>query len=176
MMTRHGQSSTAVRRIGIGLIAWTALAILGCQDSTGPDDFLPGLSIRTDADTIHFVPFGAGGANLITVPITVTNNSVKTLDLAYCGEVLERFTLRGWVMVYAPICIANYQPLPPIPAGTSLALIVHAFDASGPDPGFRFTDSPNVYRVALSLWIVEDGMARPLPRDARATNPFSVEP
>lgn len=174
MRTKRRQSSTVVRRIGIGLTACVALAITGCGDSTSPGDILPGLSIRTGAETIHFVPFG--GANLITVPITVTNNSDKRLDLAYCGEVLERFTVRGWVMAYAPVCVASLQALPPIPVGTSLAFTVHAYDASGQNPEFRFTDSPNVYRFTLSLWMVEDGRAEPLPRDARATNPFYVEP
>jgi hypothetical protein len=174
MRTKRRQSSTVVRRIGVGLVACAVLAITACQDATSPGDFLPGLSIRTDAETIHFVPFG--GANLITVAITVTNHSDKTLNLAYCGEVLERFTVQGWVMVYAPVCIASLQTLPPIPVGTSLAFTVHAYDGSGQNPGFRFTDSPNVYRVTLSLWMVEDGRAEPLPRDARATNPFYVEP
>jgi hypothetical protein len=174
MRTKRRQISTVVRRIAVGLSASAALAVTGCQDPTSPGDFLPGLSIRTDAETIHFVPFG--GANRITVPITVTNNSDKTLNLAYCGEALERFTVAGWVMVYMPICLANLQTLPPIPVGTSLSFNFNAYDASGPDPGFRFTDSPNAYRVTLSLWVVENGTAQPLPRDARATNPFYVEP
>ena len=174
MMTRRGQSSRVFRQIAIGLGTCAALASTGCQDATGPGDSLPGLSIRTDAETIHFVPFGR--ANRITVPITVTNNSEKTVSLAYCGEVLERFTVRGWVMAYAPFCLANIQTLPPIPVGTSLAFTVYAYDGSGHDQGFRFTDSPNVYRVTLSLWVIEDGTTQPLPRDARATNPFYVEP
>jgi hypothetical protein len=174
MMTKRGQSSTVLRRLGIGLTACVALAITGCQDATSPGDILPGLSIRTDAETVHFVPFG--GANRITVPITVTNNSNKALDLAYCGERLERFVLRGWVMVYAPICLADLQTLPPIPVGTSLTFNFNAYDDSGTYTGFRFTDSPNVYRVRLTLWMVENGTAQPLPREASVTNSFRVEP
>jgi hypothetical protein len=165
-----------IRPFGVGgLAALITLAIAGCQDVTSPDDILPGLSIRTDAETIHFEQFS--GANRITVPITVTNNSDVTLNLGYCGEVLERFTIRGWVMAYAPVCMAaSVQPLPPIPPGTSLALTVHAYDASGPEPRFRFTDSPNIYRVNLALWMVVAGTFHPLPTEARVTNPFYVEP
>lgn len=174
MKTKRGQSSKILRRIGIGLGACAALAIAGCDEATGPSDILPGLSIRTAAKTIHFVPFG--GANRITVPVTVTNHSNKTLDLAYCGEALERLVLRGWTLVYAPFCVQSAQTLPPIPVGTSLTFDFHAADASGPDPNFRFSDSPNVYRVRLSLYVVENGRAEPLPVAARVTNSFSVEP
>ena len=164
-----------IRRFGIGgLATLITLTIAGCRDVTSPDNILPGLSVRTDAETIHFEQFGS--ANGITVPITVTNNSDLAVSLAYCGEVLERFTIRGWEMVYAPICLASIQPLPPIPPGTSLALTVRAYDASGPDPRFRFTDSPNVYRVNLSLWMIVAGTVQPLPTEARVTNPFYVEP
>src|SRR5687767_6618885 len=152
MKTKRRQSSTVVRRMGVGLSVCAALAITGCQDPTSPGDFLPGLSIRTDAETIHFVP--SGGANRITVPITVTNNSDKTLNLGYCTESLEQFSLRGWARVYAPICLAVAMMLPPIPAGTSLTFDFHAYDTPRQYPGFRFTDSPNVYRVSLGLWIV----------------------
>ena len=175
MRTKHGQSSTVVRQIGIGLIACATLAISGCQDSTSPGDFLPGLSIRTGAETIHFASFGGG--NRITVPITVTNNSDKTLNLAYCSESLERFSLRGWTMVYSPVCLqANVQTLPPIPVGTSLTFDFYAYDNPQQYPGFRFTDSPNVYRVRLGLWIVDNGTSQPLPGDASVTNSFRVEP
>lgn len=173
MRTKLRQISTVVRRIGIGLIACTALAITGCQDSMGPGDFLPGLTIRTDAETIHFVPWG--GLNRIAVPITLTNNSDKTLNLAFCGETLERFSIREWTMVYAPVCVANLQTLPPIPVGTSLTFDFHAHDGNQA-PAFRFTDSPNVYRVRLALWVVDNGVSQPLPRDASVTNSFRVEP
>lgn len=171
MRTRLRQSSTVVQRIGLCLIA---LAASGCRDAISPDDILSGLSIRTGAETIHFVPFG--GANRITVPITVTNHSSKTLNLAYCGEVLERLGLSGWTSVYAPFCIQSVQTLPPIPVGTSLTFNFHAADGSGPEPSFRFSDSPNVYRVNLLLYVVENGRAEPLPVAARVTNSFYVEP
>ena len=171
MKTNRRQSFTMVHQIGLCLIALTAW---GCRDATSPNDILPGLSIRTGAETIHFVNFG--GANRITVPVTVTNNSNKALNLAYCGEVLERLSLRGWTSVYAPICLASVQTLPPIPVGTSLSFDFHAQDGSGPEPSFRFSDSPNVYRVNLLLFVVEDGRAQPLPVDARVTNSFYVEP
>ena len=174
MRTKHGQSSTVVRQIGIGLIACAALAITACQEATSPGDVLPGLSIRTDAETIHFAP--SGGQNLIMVPITLTNNSDKTLNLGYCSESLERFTLRGWGMVYAPVCLAVVKTLPPIPAGTSLAFNFFAYDAPQQSPGFRFTDSPNIYRVRLALWIVDNGTSQPLPGDASVSNSFYVEP
>ena len=171
MKTNRRQRFTIVHQIGLCLIALTAS---GCRDATSPDDILPGLSIRTGSETIHFVTFG--GANRITVPVTVTNNSNKTLNLAYCGEVLERLSLRGWTLVYAPICLAVVQTLPPIPVGTSLTFDFHAHDASGPEPRFSFSDSPNVYRVNLLLYVVEDGRVQTLPVDARVTNPFYVAP
>jgi len=174
MRTIPCQSATVVRQIAIGLIACAALAIQGCQEATSPGDILPGLTIRTGAETIHFVPSGSG--NRITVPITLTNNSDKTLSLAYCSESLERFSVRGWGMVYAPICLANLQTLPPIPVGTSLTFNFYAYDTPQQYPGFRFTDSPNFYRVRLGLWVVDNGMSQPLPRDASVTNPFNVEP
>lgn len=174
METKRRQSATILRKIRIGLGTCAALAIASCNDATAPGDILSGLSIRTGAETIHFVPFG--GANRITVPVTVTNHSNKTLNLAYCGEVLERLDLGGWTLVYAPFCLANVQTLPPIPVGTSLTFDFHAADGSGPEPNFRFTDSPNVYRVNLSLYVVEDGQAELLPVAARVTNSFYVEP
>jgi hypothetical protein len=174
MKTKRRQRSTFFRKIGIGLRTCAALAIASCDDATAPGDILPGLAIRTGAETIHYVPIG--GANRITVPVTVTNHSSKTLNLAYCGEALERLGLRGWTLVYAPVCLANVQTLPPIPVGTSLTFDFYAYDASGPDPSFRFSDSPNVYRVSLSLYVVEDGRVQPLPIAARVTNSFYVEP
>ncbi len=174
MRTTRGQSSTIVQQLGFCFIAVAALGISGCRDATSPADILPGLSIRTGAETIHFVPSGVG--NQITVPITLTNNPNKTLSLAYCSESLERFSLRGWAMVYAPICLANLQTLPPIPVGTSLTFDFYAYDGSGQYTGFRFTDSPNVYRVRLGLWIVDILRSEPLPGDASVTNPFTVEP
>jgi hypothetical protein len=172
MKTKRGQSFPVCRQLTLGLIASAALTFSGCQDATGPGDFLPGLSIRTSAETIHFVPFGS--ANRITVPITVTNNSNKALDLVYCSELLERFSVNGWETVYFPFC--TLQTLPPIPVGTSLTFNFHASDTPQQYSGFRFTDSPNVYRVSLGLWIVENGTSHPLPRAASVTNSFRVEP
>ena len=174
MRKKHGQSSTAGRRIGIGFMVCAALGLQGCQDSTGPRDSLPGLSIRTGAETIHFVP--SGGANHITVPITLTNNSNKALNLSWCSESLERFSLRGWAMVYSPVCLANLQTLPEIPVGASLTFDFHAWDTPQQYPGYRFTDSPNFYRVRLGLWIVDILRSEPVPADASVTNAFAVEP
>jgi hypothetical protein len=156
------------------LTAFAAIAITGCKDATGPDDFLPGLSIQTGAETIHFV--STGFANGITVPITVTNNSDKTLSLAFCSETLERLSVRGWESVFSPVCVAVLQALPPIPAGTSHTFNWTAYDTPPGYSGFRFTDSPNVYRVRLGLWIVDGLGGQPLPREASVTNAFNVEP
>ncbi|HMF86635.1 MAG TPA: hypothetical protein VK575_01055 [Gemmatimonadaceae bacterium] len=174
MRTRLRQRSTIVRQLGSCVIALAAFGISGCRDAISPGDILPGLSIRTGAETIHFV--SAGFANQITVPITVTNNSDKTLSLAFCSESLERFSFRGWERVFSPVCIAAVQTLPPIPAGTSYTFNWSAYDTPPGYSGFRFTDSQNVYRVHLGLWIVDDLGGEQLPREASVTNAFKVEP
>jgi hypothetical protein len=175
MKTKRRQSSRLFRHIGVGMTACAALANTGCQDPTSPGDFLPGLSIRTDAETIHFVP--SGERNQITVPITITNNSDKTLSLSYCSESLERFSVRGWATVFSPICLlADLHTLPPIPVGTSLTFNFSAWDTPPQYPGFRFTDSQNVYRVRVGLWIVDTIGGQPVPRGSNITNPFNVEP
>jgi hypothetical protein len=174
MKTKPRQSATVFRQIGIGLTACAALAITGCKDATGPD-ILPGLSIQTGAETIHFVP--SGERNAITVPITITNNSAKTLSLSYCSESLERFSVGGWATVFLPICLAaNLHALPPIPAGTSLTFNFSAWDTPPQYPGFRFTDSQNVYRVRVGLWIVDTPEGKPVPQGSNITNSFNVEP
>jgi hypothetical protein len=175
MRTKRRQSSRLFRQIGVGLTAVAALAITGCQDATGPDDILPGLSVQTGAETIHFVP--SGERNSITVPITITNNSDKTLSLSYCSESLERFSPRGWATVFLPVCtLANLHTLPPIPAGTSLTFNFSAWDTPPQYPGFRFTDPQNLYRVRVGLWIVDTLGGEPVPRGSNITNPFNVEP
>jgi hypothetical protein len=175
MRTRLRQSFTIVRQFGICFIASAAFGISGCRDSTGPDDTLPGLTIRTDVETIHFEP--SGSRNSITVPITLTNNSDKTLSLGFCSESLEQFRGLGWTTVFAPVCsAANVHVLPPIPPGTSLTFSFTAFDTQPPNPGFRFTDSSNVYRVRLGLWIMDGQEGEPVPPGADVTNPFNVEP
>lgn len=174
MRTRLRQRSTIVRQLGSCVIALAAFGISGCRDAISPGDILPGLSIRTGAETIHFV--SAGFANQITVPITVTNNSDKTLSLGFCSESLERFSFRGWESVFSPVCVGILQTLPPIPAGTSHTFNWSAYDTPPDRSGFRFADSPNVYRVRLGLWIVNDLGGEQLPREASVTNSFKVEP
>ncbi|HEY3115062.1 MAG TPA: hypothetical protein VGJ62_15385 [Gemmatimonadaceae bacterium] len=154
--------------------AWAVLALAACQEATGPGDFLPGLTISTP-ETIHFTSNLPGGSNQIVVPVTITNGSDKTLNLAYCGEQLERISIVGWRTVYSPVCLATVHSLPPITAGTSLTFSFYASDTPPRYEGFHFTDSPNVYRVRLALWIVDSGASQPLPREASVTNPFKVE-
>jgi hypothetical protein len=135
---------------------------------------LPGLTIRAP-ETVHFTFNSPADRNEIVVPVTITNGSDKTLNLGFCSEELERISLPGWETVYAPICLAVVHALPPIPAGTSLDFNFYASDTPPEYGGFRFTESPNVYRVRLALWIVEGGASQPLPREASVTNAFKVE-
>jgi hypothetical protein len=151
-----------------------AFTIVACHDATGPSDFLPGLTIRAP-ETVHFTFNSPADRNEIVVPVTITNGSDKTLNLGYCSEELERISIPAWETVYSPICLAVVHTLPPIPAGTSLDFNFYASDTPPQYEGFRFTDSPNVYRVRLGLWIVEGGASQPLPPEARVTNAFKVE-
>jgi hypothetical protein len=164
---------TGLWRIVSG-VCCLAFTIVACHDATGPSDFLPGLTIRAP-ETVHFTFNSPGNRNEIIVPVTITNGSDKALDLAYCSVELERISIPGWKTVYSPVCIGVAQTLPPIPAGTSLDFNFYASDTPPQYEGFRFTDSPNVYRVRLGLWIVDGGASQPLPPEARVTNAFKVE-
>jgi hypothetical protein len=172
--SRKRRNRTALRSILSGVVASFTLTLGACHDATGPSDVLPGLTIRTP-ETVHFTFNSPGDRNEIIVPVTITNGSGKTLNLGYCSEELERISVPGWKSVYSPICLAVVRTLPPIPAGTSLTFNFYASDTPPQYEGFRFTDSPNVYRVRVALWIVEGGASQPLPRDASVTNPFKVE-
>jgi hypothetical protein len=163
----------ASQRIVSGVIACFAFTVVACQNATGPSDFLPGLTIRAP-ETVHFTSNAPGASNQIVVPVTITNASDRTLDFAYCGGQLERITIPVWREVFSPVCL-QVHTLPPIPGGTSLDFNFYASDTPPGDEGFRFTDSPNVYRVRVALWIVESGASQPLPREASVTNPFKVE-
>ena len=172
--SRQRCNRSTLRRILAGVVAFFTLALGACEDATGPSDYLPGLTIRAP-ETVHYTFNSRGNRNEIVVPVTITNGSDKTLNLAYCTEELERISIPGWTTVYSPVCIGVAQTLPPIPAGTSLDFNFYASDTPPEYDGFRFTDSPNVYRVRLGLWIVDGGASQPLPAEARVTNAFKVE-
>ena len=178
MQSTHCRSSLRHRhprnRRGLAVTALVAITVVGCRGTTTPDDLLPGLSIRTET-RIRFVP--TGGTNTITVPVTVRNNSAKTVTLGWCAEELERLSVSGWKTVYHPVCLAGQlRFLPDIPAGTSANFDFHANDTPLPYPGFRFAESPRIYRVSIGLWVLDDGTSRPLPRDVSVTNAFEVTP
>jgi hypothetical protein len=172
--SRKHRNPTALRSLLSGAIASFTLTLGACQDATGPSHVLPGLTIRAP-ETVHFTFNSPADRNEIVVPVTITNGSEKTLNLGYCSEELERISLPGWKTVYLPICLAVVRMLPPIPGGTSLDFNFYASDTPSQYEGFRFTDSPNVYRVRLGLWIVDGGASQPLPPEARVTNAFKVE-
>ena len=172
--SRQRRNRTTPGRILSGVVASFTFTLGACHDATGPSSVLPGLSIRAP-ETVHFTFNAPGNRNEIVVPVTITNGSDKTLNLGYCSEELERISLPDWKTVYSPICLAVVRLLPPIPAGTSLDFNFYASDTPSQYEGFRFTDSPNVYRVKLLLWIVENGASQLLPRHASVTNPFKVE-
>jgi len=147
-------------------------AVMACRDSTAPA--VPGVSISAPK-TIHFTS-QPSGYHYIAVPVTITNATGKQLNLGYCSESLERFSLVRWEFVWGPICLAMVQTLPPIEPGASLTITVRAEDTTPGYPGFRFTDQANIYRVKLGLFIIEGTGGRPVPADASVSNPFEVVP
>jgi hypothetical protein len=177
MEDRIGRKTVVRGRVGriamhVSAFALVTAAVMACRDSTAPA--VPGLSINAPK-TIHFTS-QPSGYHYITVPVTITNATDKQLHLGYCSESLERFTLPNWRFVWGPICLAMVIVLPPIEPGASLTITVNAEDTAPGYPGFRFTDTENIYRVKLGLFFIDEGTTRPVPDDQNASNPFRVVP
>ena len=171
---RQMAASQARKRIGrtLRFLALMMSAITACHDSTAPK--ISGLSVVAP-ETVHFTAVPSG-YHRIAVPVTVRNDTGQQLHLGYCSESLERFTTPNWRFVWGPICLAVVTILPPIEPGASLTITVNAEDTAPGYPGFRFTDSQNIYRVKLGLFFIEEGKTSPVPDDANASNPFQVVP
>lgn len=155
-----------------GAIAMLTAGIGGCRDSTAPVG-LSGLSI-TAPQTIHFTTFG--DYRRILVPVTIRNSTNSSLNLAYCSESLERFTLPNWRSVWSPICLAALISLPTILPGTSQTIDLAAEDTPLGYAGFRFSDPENSYRARFGLFIIDGDKATPVPADAAVSNRFEVVP
>ena len=164
----------SVKRIAthVSTFALAMAAVVGCRDSTAPA--VPGLSIDAPK-TIHFTS-EPRGYHYITVPVTIRNDTGQQLQLGYCSESLERFTLPNWRFVWGPVCLAMVVVLPPIEPGGSRTITVRAEDTTPGYPGFRFTDAENLYRVKLGLFIMDGTNGRPVPAEASVSNPFEVVP
>lgn len=171
---RQIAASRASKRVGRSLrvLALMTSAAAACRDSTAPNT--SGLSIGAP-ETVHFTAVPSGYHH-ISVPVTITNGTSQQLHLGYCSESLERFTLPNWRFVWGPICLAMVIVLPPIEPGASLTITVNAEDTAPGYPGFRFTDTDNIYRVKLGLFFIEEGKTRLVPDGKNASNPFRVVP
>ena len=171
---RNGVALRSVRSaVRAGAVAFFVSALVACGDSTGPRG-LNGVTLSAPT-TVHFTAEVPGGFRQIVVPVTITNSTAKRLNLGWCSQSLDRFTGTQWESVWSPVCLAILGVDSPIEPGTTRTISVVVGDTPPQYPGFRFTDSQNVYRVRLELVLGGDDGTAAL-RTVGASNVFEVVP
>ena len=134
-------------------LALSAVVAIGCSDPTGPALTEENVFVHVDAATVPLVVADAFHSLWLTVPLTVTNNSSRTVYMdGYCFATWHRLEAGQWIEVFSFDCEhAEIYPVAVFPGGSQQVSIGRG--VSGPNYPVLDFALPGTYRLHVALFL-----------------------